>query len=329
MASQRRQRVRDGVRRLVIGWCALSAALVAHGFSHAGDKLSIYTYSDTKALVTLVEDAARLMERDGEAAFKQFAVRGSRWLNGDLYLFAYTIDGVCVFHPITPELVGRNVLDLRDLHGKPIIQNVTDIGRKPGPDASGWVFYFWENQVQLTPSWKSTYVRKVLGPNGKTYVVGAGLYDIKVERMFIEDRVNLAADVLKRDGKEAAFKQFQDPASPFFFLNSYIFVLNEEGTTIIDPAFPTLAGRDLRDFTDVVGFRPIKEVLAKLKDSDAAWVQYLWLKPGSPTPQRKLIYARKQVIGDETLIVGSDFFVATPIWMRVEDDRSWPRSPPG
>ena len=47
-----------------------------------------------------------------------------------------------------------------------------------------------------------------------------------------------------------------------------------------------------------------------------AWVQYLWLKPGSPTPQRKLCYARKLTVGDETLIVGSDFFVATPIWMR-------------
>jgi hypothetical protein len=26
--------------------------------------------------------------------------------------------------------------------------------------------------------------------------------------------------------------------------------------------------------------------------------------------------------------VGSDFFVATPIWMKVED-RAWPKNPPG
>jgi signal transduction histidine kinase len=219
------------------------------------------------------------------------------------------------------------VLDLRDLNGKPIIQSIVDIGKKPGNDASGWVFYLWENQIQLTPMWKSTYVRKLVAPNGKTYVIGSGLYDIKVERIFIEERVNRAADVLKTEGKAAAFKQFQDPASPFFFLNSYIFVLNDKGETLVDPAFPTLSGRNLSDFQDAVGFHAIKEVLQKLENTDAAWVQYLWLKPGSPVPSRKLLYARKLKIGDEIFIVGSDFFVATPIWMRV--DLAWPRNLPG
>ena len=72
------------------------------------------------------------------------------------------------------------MLDLRDLNGKPIIQSIVDIGKKPGNDASGWVFYLWENQIQLTPMWKSTYVRKLVAPNGKTYVIGSGIYDIKV-----------------------------------------------------------------------------------------------------------------------------------------------------
>jgi len=43
---------------------------------------------------------------------------------------------------------------------------------------------------------------------------------------------------------------------------------------------------------------------------------------------RKLVHVRKVDVGGETLVVGSDFFVATPIWMKVED-RAWPRNPPG
>jgi len=326
---QRQQRVRSILDRVVIGAIAGAALLGAAVVAHAGDKTSLYTYSDTRALVSLVEEAAGLVERQGEQAFRQFGVKGSKWLNGDVYFFAYLVDGTCVFHPITPELVGKNVLDLRDLNGKPIIRSIVDVGKKPGNDASGWVFYLWENQVQLTPMWKSTYVRKVVAPNGQTYVIGSGLYDIKVERVFIEERVNRAADVLKAEGKAAAFKQFKDPASPFFFLNSYIFVLSDKGETLVDPAFPTLAGRNLSDFEDAVGFRAIKEVLQKLETADAAWVQYMWLKPGSPMPSRKLLYARKLTIGDEILIVGSDFFVATPIWMRVEHDPAWPRNLPG
>ena len=45
-------------------------------------------------------------------------------------------------------------------------------------------------------------------------------------------------------------------------------------------------------------------------------------------PSRKLVYARKVKLGDETLIVGSDFFLPTPIWMKVEKGAEWPRNPP-
>ena len=44
---------------------------------------------------------------------------------------------------------------------------------------------------------------------------------------------------------------------------------------------------------------------------------------------RKLIYVRKVAVDGETLVVGSDFFLATPIWMKVEDSRAWLRNPPG
>jgi signal transduction histidine kinase len=274
-----------------------------------------------------VEDAATLLERKGEQAFKDFGQKDSKWLNEDTYFFVYALDGTCLFHPITPELIGQNVMALRDINGKPIIRLITDVGRKPEKNAHGWVFYLWQNQTQLTPSWKSTYVRKVVGSNGQTSVIGSGSFTIQVEKLFVEERVRLAADLVKSAGKDAAFKQFQDPATPFVFLDSYVFVLDEHGRTLVDPAFPTMAGRDLSEFKDAVGFRPIKEVLKKLAHADEAWVQYLWPKPGSSVTSRKPIYTRKLSVGGETLIVGSDFFLATPIWMKVED--AWPRNPPG
>jgi signal transduction histidine kinase len=71
------------------------------------------------------------------------------------------------------------------------------------------------------------------------------------------------------------------------------------------------------EFQDAVGFFAFKNALKKLENADEAWVQYLWAKPGSSTPSRKLIYVRKVKVGDEVFIVGSDFFLATPIWLRV------------
>ena len=281
------------------------------------DRLAKYTYKDTQNLVSLVEDAASLIETKGDEAFKEFSRKDSKWLNADYYLFAYTLDGTTVFHPLRPELVGQNVMDLKDMNGKQIIRQITNIGRRPAKDASGWVFYLWEDQTQLTPTWKAAYIRKVVTPDLKTYVVGSGSYSIKVEKAFVEERVKRATRLLQSAGKAEAFKRFRNRASSFFFLDSYIFVLNEQGETVVDPAFPNKTGRSVMGFQDAVGFFAFKTALEKLDHADEAWVQYLWPKPGSSTPSRKLIYVRKVKVGEEVFIVGSDFFLATPIWLRV------------
>jgi signal transduction histidine kinase len=301
---------------IAVPLAAVALALSAH--PGAGkDRLALYAYKDTQDLVALVEDAATLIETKGDEAFKEFAQNDSKWLNADHYLFAYTLEGMTVFHAVTPHLVGQDVMDLKDMNGKQIIRQITEIGRRPANDASGWVFYLWEDHAQLTPSWKAAYVRKAVTPDHKTYVVGSGSYSIKLEKAFVEERVKRATRVLQTAGKEEAFRRFHNRASPFFFLDCYIFVLNEQGETLVDPAFPNRTGRTVVEFQDAVGFFAFKTALKKLEHADEAWVQYLWPKPGSSNPSRKLIYVRKVKVGDEVFIVGSDFFLATPIWMRV------------
>jgi signal transduction histidine kinase len=308
-------------RRLPQAIIAASLAIVwlVHSISagHSKDRLGNYAYKDTQNLVSLVEDAATLIEKIGDEAFKEFTQKDSKWLNADYYLFAYTLDGTTAFHPLSPELVGQNVMDLKDMNGKQIIRQITNIGRRRDSDASGWVFYLWEDRAQLTPSWKAAYVRKVVTPEHKTYVVGSGSYSIKMEKAFVEERVKRAARYLHDRGKEQAFKRLHSRASSFFFLDSYIFVLDEQGETLVDPAYPNRTGRSVVEFQDAVGFFAFKSALKKLEHADEAWVQYLWPKPGASAPSRKLIYVRKVMVGEEVFIVGSDLFLATPIWLRV------------
>ena len=59
----------------------------------------------------------------------------------------------------------------------------------------------------------------------------------------------------------------------------------------------------------------MKELLEQLKTSDSAWIQFLWPRQGETVLSRKMMYVRKVNAGGEELLVGSDFFVATPIWM--------------
>jgi len=281
------------------------------------EKLAPYVYEDTRQLILLVEDAAALMEKQGHDAFIEFSRAGSRWFNKDHYLFVYDIDGVNVFHPVAPALVGKNLMDMRDMNGKPVIAMITSVGRQPEPDASGWVFYLWEERTQLIPLWKSSYIRKVCAPDNKVYVIGCGLYTIKIEKEFIKQRVDAAVEVLLAKGKDQAFKEFRDPAGQFNFLDTYIFVMDSKGFTLMDPSYPTLSGRDLSTMQDAIGRPFVMQILEKLRKSDEAWVQYMWPKQGAALPSRKLVYLRKIKVGDEVLVVGSDFYMATPIWMRI------------
>ena len=274
-------------------------------------RTDVYLYEDTRRLVTFVESAAALVEQKGAAAFAEF-----NRVKSPTYLFVYDAGGTCLWHGLNRELVGRNLLSFRDALGKPVVEMVTAIGRRPERDAADWIFYLWEERVEFVPSWKSSYVRKAVGPDGKIYLVGSGSSSIKTEKIFLHDAVDAAAELLEKRGRSAAFRELKDPASRFQFLGSYIFVLDARGRFLIDPAYPTIEGRDISNFRDAIGRPVVKELLTQLESSDSAWVQFLWPRQGETVLSRKMMYVRKVNAGGEELLVGSDFFVATPIWMR-------------
>ncbi len=282
----------------------------------ASPKADQYLYEDTRQLVNFVEAAASRIESRGTDAFKEFGQPQSLWQSSRTYLFVYDDKGTCVWHGMNPQLIGRSLIGLRDALGKPVIQSILDITQNPERDASGWLFYLWEERTDLLPEWKSSYIRKAVAPDGKTYFVGSGSGRLKVEKVFVRDRVEAAARFLQEHGRDATFKQLQDAASPFYFLGNFIFVIDERGHSLVDPAYPTLGGRDMSDLRDAIGRPVVREVLQKLQTSDEAWVQFLWPKPGERLPSRKLMYVRKVKVGNDTLFVGSHFYLATPIWMK-------------
>jgi signal transduction histidine kinase len=146
--------------------------------------------------------------------------------------------------------------------------------------------------------------------------IGAGHHHLKIEKVMVQENVQSAVDLLMANGKQAAFKEFLNPASRFSFLNTFIWVTDEGGRAVVDPAFPGKEGRDLTLFRDAIGRPVMKEIIDKLKKDDETWVQYLWPKPGAVATSRKLAYVKKVRLGEETFLVGSEFFLASPIWMR-------------
>jgi hypothetical protein len=310
--------IRARSQRAGLGVLSLQLLLVGMPvFGGTPEGLNTYLYEDNKQLVRLVEDAASLIEARGTEAFEAFAVKGSRWLNGERYLFVYDDQGTVVFHPIEPELEGQNLSRFEDIEGRPVVARMMEIGQRPEPDASGWVFYLWEGPWHTRPQWKGSYVRKAIAPDGRIFLVGSGLYNVKIERPFIEAGVDKAAQLIQTLGREAAFAELRHIACPCHVLDAYIRVTDEEGNVLVDPLFPNLEKtRNVSELVDLGGKKVFQEIRAALQRRDTAWTSVTAPKAGSGLPEKRLIYTRKVSDGNETFYVSSAYVPASPIWLK-------------
>jgi signal transduction histidine kinase len=274
-----------------------------------------YQFDETKRLVAFVEDAADLIRAKGEWAFRDFAKKDSKWLKGNRYLFAYDLHGTCLFHPVTPELIGRNIIGMRDLNGKPVIRQIVELASDP-KHPYGWVHYLWMEPGEIYPEYKSSYIMRVAFKGGKVLVIGSGNYKQKPEKMFIADIVDSACSELQRTGL-AAVPRLIDKAGNYNFYDSYIFILDEKGTAIVDPSFPSLSGRRLADMKDAIGKPIIREMIAKLQSQPSAWISYMSKSPDESRPIKKLAYIRRITINNKGYIVGSSIRLEKPVWLKI------------
>ena len=86
----------------------------AHSVATKDD--AAFQFEDTRALVALVNDASERVRTKGETAFSDFRVVGSRWRQGESYIFVLDPNGNMLVHP-DPSLEGKNQLHLKDIKG--------------------------------------------------------------------------------------------------------------------------------------------------------------------------------------------------------------------
>jgi cytochrome c len=111
---------------------------------------------------------AHVKEVGKEKALASFSDRNGKFVKGDLYIFAYTMQGVIIAHPMNAKLIGTDMTEVKDANGKPFtkyfIATVNDAGQ-------GWVDYSWPNPTTKKIESKSSYVAKA----GDIFV-GCGIY---------------------------------------------------------------------------------------------------------------------------------------------------------
>lgn len=267
-----------------------------------------YESSDSRDLVALVTDAAELVCTKGEAAFADFRVSGSRWRQGQTYVFVLDPTGNMLVHA-DPAMEGKNHWDLKDINGKPIIQGLVNAAAAVPSKPTGWYHYQWPVPGELLPRWKSSYVQLAVAPSGKSYVVGSGVYNDRMERSFVVDMVTAAVGEIEKNGR-AAFQLFRDPTGPFLAKDAYVFVYDMNGVNLVLPPFSNLEGRNLMDLKDTQGKLLLREMFNVVQASRSGWVDYMWPKPGESVSTQKSAYVTRARMGAQWVLVGAGVYLA-------------------
>jgi cytochrome c len=148
------------IKRLTLAACALGFIAVAN----AGDRGTI---DEAKALVKKAR--AYIHEVGPDKAFAEFNNPKGQFIDRDLYVFVNDTTGQEMANGGNPRLVGKNVLELRDVDGVYVTKGMLEQARKGG----GTMHYKFRDPVSGNIVEKIGYAE--LEGN---FVVGSGVHVI-------------------------------------------------------------------------------------------------------------------------------------------------------
>jgi len=121
------------------------------------------TPDEAKAMA--IKAAAYLKSAGPDKAFPELSAQDGPWHDRDLYVTVLDSKGVAVVQGNNPGLIGKSVIDLKDVDGKAFTRDMVAV------TDTGWVEYKWQNPLSKAVELKKSYEVRV----GED-VVGVGAY---------------------------------------------------------------------------------------------------------------------------------------------------------
>lgn len=243
-----------------------------------------------------VFNAKKTENKPVEDAFSDMNYRLGRFVNGDLYIFAYSTDGTTYAHGDDPSLVGTNQLNIQDSTGRYVHQEMIEhIKRSP---EGAWINYIHKGAP------KKTYIKRIKDRKGNSYVVGAGYYPT-VSRQALVDLVDRGFEHFKTAGKTVASVSFTSRENDDFrYGNLYLFVIDSLGRAVAHGKDPNLVGQDLSKEQDDRDNMYIQTILR------SATPQGIWIN----VPLRNSIssmYIKQVETADGKFVIGGLIYPST------------------
>ena len=133
---------------------AAAAALVCLGSSaFAGD-----TATKDEAMKMVKEGVKFIKAQGADKGYAEISQKGGKFTDRDLYLVVYGLDGVVHAHGANEKMIGKNLIELKDVDGKAFVKERVELARSKGVF---WQDYKFTNPVSKKIEPKSMYCEKL------------------------------------------------------------------------------------------------------------------------------------------------------------------------
>ena len=142
----------------------IAALLLAVGAVHAqtGNATSAEATAMVKKGIAFIKSSGK------DKGYAEISANGGQFHDRDLYLVVYGMDGVVRAHGANVKMVGKNLIDLKDVDGKPFVKERVELAQSKG---SFWQDYKFTNPVSKKIEPKRMYCEKL-----EDSVVCGGIY---------------------------------------------------------------------------------------------------------------------------------------------------------
>ncbi|WP_310564008.1 cache domain-containing protein [Hydrogenophaga sp.] len=135
----------------------------------AGASLTAHADAKPDDAIAMVKKGVAFITASGkDKGYAEISSKTSQFKKEDLYLVVYGLDGTVHAHGANEKMIGKNLIDLKDIDGKPFVRERVEMAKTK---ASFWQDYKFTNPETKKIEPKAMYCEKL-----DTTVVCGGIY---------------------------------------------------------------------------------------------------------------------------------------------------------
>lgn len=136
------------------GLALAAAALAAQGPVFASAEFA----SKDEAVAMVKKGVAYIKGNGKDKGYAEITNKKGQFTDRDLYLVVYGLNGTVYAHGANEKQIGRNLIDLKDIDGKPFVKERVELGQK---QASFWQQYKFTDPVTHKIEPKEMYCERL------------------------------------------------------------------------------------------------------------------------------------------------------------------------